>query len=504
MKNTKTSKEHKIAKEHIILAIIFALVLAMRLFMVFSEKGLDYEAYNVLRQVEHIKETGTPLFKDALSYSGRTFVFPPLFYYLLAGFSFFMPLELVIKIIPNLAFASLVIAVYLIAKHLTKNKTASLIAAFFSGFVPIIFYSINQASVYSLSLPLIFFLSYTFLRIEEKGFATMSIVLIILLLLTHSSVFILLISFIIYFIILTLEKQDINKKELEIALFLFFLTVWFNLLLYKKAFLLHGIKFIWQNIPAPLLSSYFEDITFLGVISAIGVLPLLLGVYAIYHVFFKTKNQAATLYLGFAFISFIMLWFKFIPFKVGLLFLSINLIILSAYGIKTILVTISKTKTPWLSNVIALSLVVLFTLTSIVPFVLSTKTDATPNPSDDDINALQWIRNNTAERVVVLGRVEEGFLINYASERRNVADQNFLLINNIDQRYEDIGLLFTLRLKSEAVRLMNDYKINYILLSNQTMKEYSITGLFYADPDCFDVVYRKEAIVYRFLRCDVE
>lgn len=504
MKKIKPIKESKITREQIAVAAIFALVLAVRLFLVFSEKGLDYEAYNVLRQVEHIRETGAPLFKDTLSYSGRTYVFPPLFYYLLAGFSFLMPLEFAIKIIPNLAFASLIVAVYLIAKHLTKNKNAALIAAFFSGFVPIIFYSINQASVYSLGLPLIFFLSYTFIRIEEKGFATLSITLIILLLLVHSSVFILLISFIIYFLIILLERQQVNKKEVEIALFLLFLTIWFNLLLYKKAFLLHGIKFIWQNIPTPLLSSYFEDVTFLGVISAVGVLPLLLGVYAIYHVFFKTKNQAATMYISFALVSFIMLWFKFISFKVGLLFLSINLIILSAYGIKIIFVTISKTKTPKLSSVVALLIVALFAISSIVPFMISAKTDKTPNPNQYDIGALQWIKNSTMERAVVLGRVEEGFLINYAAERRNVADQNFLMINNIDQRYEDIKLLFTLRLKSEAVRLMNEYKINYIFLSPQTMEEYNITRLFYADPDCFDIVYKNEALVYKFLRCDVE
>jgi 4-amino-4-deoxy-L-arabinose transferase-like glycosyltransferase len=497
-------KNVKITKEHITLAIIFMLVLATRLFLVFPEKGLDYEAYDTLRQAGHIKETGVPLFKDPLSYSGRIFVFPPLFYYLLAGFSFLMPLELAAKLVPNIAFAMLVIVVYFIAKHLTKNKTASLITAFFSGFVPIIFYSLSQISIYSLSLPLIFFLSYTFLRIEEKGFATLSITLIILLLLTHSSVFILLISFIIYFIILRLERQEINKREIEIALFLFFLTIWFNLLLYKKAFLLHGIKFIWQNIPAPLLSSYFQDISFLGVISAVGVLSLLLGVYAIYHVFFKTKNQAATLYISFAFISFIMLWFKLMPFRAGLLFLSINLIILSAYGIKIILVSISKTKTPWLSKVIVLLLVVLFILTSIVPFVMTAKTEITKGPPLDDINALEWVKNNTRERAVVLGRVEEGFLINYVAERRNVADQNFLMINNIDQRYSDINLLFTLRLKSEAVRLLNDYKIDYIFLSTQSMKAYNMTKLFYADQDCFDLVYRKEALVYKFLRCDVE
>jgi hypothetical protein len=36
------------------------------------------------------------------------------------------------------------------------------------------------------------------------------------------------------------------------------------------------------------------------------------------------------------------------------------------------------------------------------------------------------------------------------------------------------------------------------------MKEYNITRLFYAEPDCFERVYDEEAIVYKFLGCDIK
>jgi 4-amino-4-deoxy-L-arabinose transferase-like glycosyltransferase len=494
----------KITKEHLILALIFILVLGVRLYIILPEKSFDYEAYDALRQAQHIKETGVPLFKDPLSYSGRTFIFPPLFYYLLAGAGFLMPLELAAKILPSLAFAALILIIYLITKHLTKNRTAALIAAFFSGFVPILFTALNQISVYSLSLLLIFLLSYAFMRIEEKRFATLCITLTILLLLTHASGFMLLISFLVYLFIVRIESQELSKKEIEISFFLFFLALWFNLLLYNKAFFLHGISFIWQNIPAPLLSSYFTDISFLGVIYAVGAIPLVLGVYAVYHVFFNTKNQAATLYISFAFVSFLMLWLKLMPFKAGLLFLSMNLIILSAYAIKIILVSLSKTKTPRLANVIIALIIILFILTSITPFMITARADKKSIPPPEDIAALEWLGNNTEKSDVILGRVEEGFLINYIAKRKNVADQNFLLINNINQRYDDITHLFTLRLKSEAVRLINDYKINYIFLSAQTMKEFNITSLFYTDKDCFEMVYNQSAIIYEFLECEID
>ena len=506
MKKTKTKTKpkngkKKFTKEHVFVLILFLVVLGARLFFTLQDQGFDYDSYNALRQVEHIKETGLPLFKDELSYSGRTIIFPPFFYYLLAAFSFIVPLALAAKLLPSIALSSLVIIVYLITKYTTKNRIAAFIAAFFSGFVPVFYTTLNQISIYSLAIPLIFLLSYSFLRIEEKGFAMLSIILMIILLLTHTSVFILLISLLAYFVIVRLEKLKTTTKEVEITLFLLFLALWFNLLLYKKAFFIHGLSFILQNIPAPLLSSYFKDISFIGVIYAVGIVPLLLGVYAVYHVLFKTRNRSAVLYISFALVSFIMLWLKLIPLRTGLLFLSINLIILSASSIKLILVTLSKTRMPRLSFLVAGLIIILFILTTISPFIT---TITTYKPQDTDINALEWIKENTQEHDVILGRLEEGFLISYIAQRKNVMDYNFLFIDNINQRYDDVNHLFTLRLKSEAVRLLNRYEIDYILLTTKSMQEYNVSKLFYADEDCFELVYDKDALIYEFLRCEVE
>ena len=494
----------KITKEHIILVLIFILVLATRLALVFPQKSFDYEAYGTLRQAEHIRDTGLPLYNDPLSYSGRTLVFPPLFEYLLAGFSFLMPLEMAAKIIPNLLFASLTLIIYLIAKQMTKNKASALLAAFFSGFVPIIYSSTNQASPYSLGLPLIFLLSYAFLKIDEKGFATWNIILAILLLLAHPSFFMLLISFLVYFLLIRITNQELSKREVEITLFTFFLALWFNLLLFKRAFFMHGIRFIWQNIPSPLLSTYFTDVSFLGIIYAVGVVPLLLGVYAIYHVLFKIKSRAATLYLSFALVSFAMLWLKLIPFTAGLLFLSINMILLSAHSTKLILVGISKSKKPGLANLFVIVAIALFVLTAITPLIITANAESKNSPPKEDMAALQWMKNNIPSNSVVLGSIEEGFLINQVAHQKNIADQNFLLINNIDQRYYDIEHIFTFRLKAEAIRLINYYDIDYIFLSTKAMEKYNITELFYADPECFELAYDSQAKVYKFLGCKVE
>ncbi len=490
----------RIRTEHIIVLLIFLLVLGMRIFFSLNS-GLDYQAYNTLRQAEHIKATGTPLFSDPLSYQGRTAVFPPLFYYLIAGISVLIPLQIAAKIISCISISSLVIIVYLITRHMTKNKTASIIASLFSGLVPVTYTLLNKASPYSLALPLIFLLSYAYMRITEKRYASTSIILSIILLLTNASVLIILLSFLLYFLIIKLEKRKIMPREVEVGVFLFFLALWFNILMYKKAFFTHGIRFVWQNTPLSMLSAYFQELSFLGVIHAVGFVPLLLGVYAAYHIFFKTKNKNASLYISFLIISFVMLWLRLIPFNAGLLLLSTNLIILSSYSIKILLVSISKTKIRWVAKPVLAILVLVFLLTTIISAAPYLGVDA---PAKADLEALEWIKNNTLENTVILGRIKEGHLISFAAHRKNVADTNFLLIKNIDQRYADVSHLYTSRFKSEAVRLINEYNIDYILLSAQASQEYKIESLYYADQECFKLVYEQEAKIYKFLKCKIE
>jgi len=494
----------KIGREHIILAVIVILALALRIYLSSFNSGFDYDSYFALRQAENIKETGLPLYDDPLSYSGRSLIFPPLFYYLLAGFSLIMPLEWAAKLLPNLLFSGLAIIVFMISKHLTKNRTAALLAAFFAAFVPIAYSTINTVPVTSLSLILAFFLCYSFLRIDEKGWPTITLIAAILLLLTESSIFMLLLCFLLFFLILILQQEKPSLREREMTVFLFFLGLWYHIIIYKKAFFINGLNVILKNLPAPLLSSYFQDIDFFGLFYAVGVIPLLLGVYAIYHVFFKTKSRAANLFISFAIISFLLLWFKLIPISTGLLFLSTSIIILSSHSIKNLLVSFSKTKIASRESMITIVLLVLFIITTLPPLLASAHRITPPS---EDMHALRWIRENTPQDSVVFGSVKEGFLINYASDRRNVIDSNFLFIHNINQKYADAKALFNLRLKSEAVRLINQYKIDYIFLSRQSMDDYNITALFYADPDCFEKAYDTThfggGIIYKFLGCKI-
>jgi asparagine N-glycosylation enzyme membrane subunit Stt3 len=142
-----------------LLAVIFAVVLGARLF--------SDDSFFHFRQAEHISKTGLPLTNDLLSAGGKTIIQSPLFDYVLA-IGFALPHSL--KILPNILAALLVIPVFLIVLWLTKNTPISLLFAFLSGFVPIFFTkTFNHLTPLALSLPLIFFTVYAFLRVPKKS-----------------------------------------------------------------------------------------------------------------------------------------------------------------------------------------------------------------------------------------------------------------------------------------------------------------------------------------------
>ena len=82
-----------------ILILIFILTLSFRLYLAFQTPNYDYDAYFNIKQIDEITNTGVPSFDDPLSYGGSTFVFSPVFHYLLAFFNLIFPSILVFKIL---------------------------------------------------------------------------------------------------------------------------------------------------------------------------------------------------------------------------------------------------------------------------------------------------------------------------------------------------------------------------------------------------------------------
>jgi hypothetical protein len=490
----------KLNKEWALVFLLFLAVLGIRLFLAFQTHTLTSDSYFAIRQAEQIKATGLPLFNDPLSYSGRVYFFQPFFHYILALLLFFAEAITAAKIVTSLCFAALTIVVYMIVKQMTKNRWISLFAAIFAGFVPAFYSNINTVSPTTLNIVLVFLLAYAFLRIEEKGYGQLSIFLAILSILTSTELFLLISGLFFYSIMLFLERSHATKKESEVTLFLFFLAIWFSILLYKLAFLNSGIKTLWANVPRQLLSNYFSDISYISILYSVGLIPLLLGVYAIYSVVFETKNRAAQLFIGISMSSFLALWLKIIPLEAGVMFLSTSIIILSGHTMKAASNAFAKMKSARLPAIFVFIMLLVFAFTT-APTFLSFKPQEPQLQADMD--AMNWLRENTDPESVVAGRVEEGFLINYYSGRKNVADQNFLYVKDADKIYADVESIYTSRFAPDEIRILDKYDVDYVLLSKKTKGLENLTSLYYADPGCFESVYDHEATIYKFKGCTI-
>jgi hypothetical protein len=491
----------KLKKHQKILLILFLLTISIRLFFAFSTPNFTYDSYFHLKHIEHITQEGLPLYHDSLSYGGRNLVFLPAFHYTLSFFDLFLPLEVIAKIIPNLLFASLIFFVYLISKKITQKKDAAMLAAFIAAFIPILWQT-NSVSPSHLFLPLTFLAIYSFINISQKKFIYIYLASILLLSLTTSATFILIIGLFFYLLLSKLEEKKVFRAELELTLFSLFLFLWIQFLFFKNTLLTEGFGFIWQNIPSQIISQYyFPGFSLLHSLVLIGLLPLITGIYVIYKSFFKEKNKTIFLLFSLAISTIIMFMFNLIEFKIALMFLGLTLAIIFSQFYNTFPEYLKKTKLTKYKTPFLITIFIILFLTSVYPSISLAMTQQTP--SQEETDAFIWLKENTPESSTVLTALKEGHLLTYISQRKNIMDDQFSLIKNIETRFNHLNSLFVTKYQTQAIDLLNQYNINYVLFSPLAKEEYQINDLAYIDEKCFELVHSNVVQIYRS-KCQIQ
>ncbi|MBW2973363.1 hypothetical protein KY346_03140 [Candidatus Woesearchaeota archaeon] len=486
-----------------ILIILFLIVLATRLYLAYSTPVFSSDdSYFHLRQIEHIKETGAPIFHDDLSFSGRTNIFSPAFHYFIAVFALFLPTMLVAKLILNIFAASLIFFVYLIAKKITNNSFVSLFTAFLSGFVPVFFAeTITELNPVCIVIPLMFLLIYAFMNIQDQRWLYCYLVLLVFLSLIHPIILLFILGLIIYLILILIERLKQNREELEISLFSIFFVLWAQFILYKKLIVFHGPAVIWQNIPAPILNNYFAHITVLEAIYNIGIVPLIVGLYVIYLFSFKKKNRQIYLIIAFAASAGLLLWLRLINVNVGLMMFGIVLVILFAQWLNKFIVYVKQSRA---SNFLSLFLVLIFAgllVLSVYPSIEMAKislSEITPA----EITALEWIEEHTPEDAVIIAAPQEGNLITAIAKRKNILDTFFLLQPDAKQRFDDVKRVYSACLEIEVVEIMDKYEADYIYFSDNAKKLSGKDELSFLDK-CFGKVYDQDVEIHKRIGCEL-
>jgi hypothetical protein len=494
----------KLNKEYILLIFIFLIVFSFNFFYSLkTEEFTGGDSYTNLRKIESINQNLIPMFWDELSYSGRNHFDLPLFYYLLSIFSFFMPIYLVGKLIPALLISTLCIIVYFISFHITKKSNVSLISAFMAAFIPsIILLSFNQISVYSLLIPLLFLSFYFFMRINEGiKFIIFFIISFIFCMITHPMSFILIFTFLIYFLIKKIEGSNISKIEVEVVIFVSFFILWAYFIVYKDLLLLLGPNAIWQSIPSYVRSNFFQNFDILTAILKIGILPFLFGIYIIYSFFFNFKNNY--LYVSFPLSVLLLLWLKLIQLEVGLSLLGVSLVILFPHFFNLFLNYFEKTKWNKYENYILILVAIIFIFSSVLPSIVYANENLSDSFNDDEIKAMEWILNNTKKDSVILSSEIEGSLISYKTQRKNVLDTTYLKTGEADKRLKNVRTIYTTLFETEAIPLLVDYEVDYILVSDRIKNYFDIDNIKYISSQCFELVYSNKVQIFRS-RCRME
>ncbi|MBU1623115.1 MAG: hypothetical protein KJ597_06080, partial [Nanoarchaeota archaeon] len=317
---------------------------------------------------------------------------------------------------------------------------------------------------------------------------------------TSPETVLLIIGFFIYLLLAKIEHKNINRAELELILFSLFFFLWAQFIFFKNLLLEEGITFIWQNIPTEIVTQYFPKMTLPEAIILVSLIPFLAGIFVVYRSLFQQKRAKAFLLISFVISTTILTWLRLIEFSVSLSFFGIILAILFSLFYQDTLIFVKKFKTMKLQKYLALIVIILLIITMIIPAASTALTQNTP--VDQEIEAFQWLQENTPKNSGVFALLEEGHLITYYSQRRNMIDKQFALIEDVDQRFADLELLFKTSFQTQALGLFDQYKINYLVLTPHAQRKYNLAEFPYLSRECFEQVYSQETKIYK-VKCSL-
>jgi hypothetical protein len=212
---------------------------------------------------------------------------------------------------------------------------------------------------------------------------------------------------------------------------------------------------------------------------------------SIYISLFRSKNKIVTMLMSVGIITFLMLMFRLVELKTGLMFLGVTLAALSAYSLRYLYDFTKQMKFQSSTAIIFLAILAISLLT-FIPNVNIASATAKLTPSQADIDAFAWIRENTPKEASVLVPTEEGSAMSYYANRKNIIDDDYVLINNIDTRYSDIQSIYKERFLTSALDTLNYYSTDYIVVTEHASKQFNISKLLFADDRCITKAYPED------------
>ncbi len=490
----------KIRWEIIILVAIIILATGLKFALIHGIDQANYNSYYTIRQVEHVRSTGRIIHDDPLSYQGRTHVGSALFYYIAAIFSFFVPIILILKYGSLLFFILSLVFIFLITKKLFPAKYIALLVTILAAFTTSLFtFSMNTFIPTTMFFFMYILLMYVFLTKKLSKESFLFVLLFILTAFISSKILVLVLGAIIYFTLSRLEFIPLRKREFEVLFFSGIFAVWYYSVFYKK-FFVKGISTLWNSVPKDVLSNYFAGLSLPLMFSFIGIVPMLLGFYALYHVLFNERNRKLLFLVSLTIAWSLFTWAGFIQFREGLVYVTLHLVLLSGYTINRFGTYFKKTKISFIRPVLAVTLIVLVVL-SFIPSLSYTSVLRSTSPTQDEISTAYFLSQQGNSSDTILASVEEGHFITALTKKKTVFDEEFDFAPKSPERWNDVKKIFLTKSEVAMKKLLDAYDVTYVYISRNTIKRYGYQDLFDTS-DCLSKIYETNSTEVYEVQCN--
>ena len=457
MKNVSIKSEKKSTKWYVnpifvalLCIILLVLPLILRNFLSFGE---DFYLY---KRVSSIKSNF-----DELSYSGRDFLYNKGNVFVSSIFDNYL-LSIILGVLSLIIF-------YNILMKLGVEKEIRIISSFFLVISQSFLYLFSTFREFTVPVFLMLIGFYFFIN---RRFYWISYLIFLLI------PFFGILPTIILLIILFIYSIKFNRIKSFLLIFLLILIIY--LYIYVPILKYYGLPQdidLNKNNFRQVISDFGADYgisMFLLILSFIGILKL-----------WEEKYKNVILYI--TFIVFVILLF----FSLSVMFyFNFLIVFFAALGINKII------KRKWDSELVKKLTILFFIFGLIFSCFTFINSELNEAPSKELVGSLEFIDRNTNKDTVILSHYSYGVFINSIANRKNVMDDNFYYVQDLDERYQDINFLFYTRDLDNALEIFKKYNITYILINDEMRNGLVWTksneGLLYLldnNPRIFDKAY---------------
>ena len=454
----------------ILIGCLAALIL--RLTLAAQAPTLAPEAYDTVRQAEHIAETGVPFQTDPLTPNNEPRTVLPVFPYLVA-FGTILVGEYAYILIPNLLAVLLHAALFLLVLELTQNRALATTALFTSIAIPsYLAATLLTTSSLALAIPLTIFILTLFIKLR-KSREKRNILLIatVILLATHPIGLLIVPVFLVALAFATIRRARELTIQYDFAIFTTFLAAWSYILLYKQTILLHGLSVIQGNIPQAIQLAQYGAPDLLTFGLAVGVLPFGLAIYAAYKEG-AAQHTGIQATIAFTIVAFLATVFKVVPTSIGVTLVATGCIALAAVGLEWLIAyvkTMRETTLPHTGIVIG---VLVFIITSIVPTIIIGITATTTTIPPEVLDAGYWLRDNSLPDAMIIAQPAWGSALAWTSKRPVFINQEYLSNPSSEESYDiTTRILAGTNVKNLAEELRIEYVVSDIKITHNCLNE---------------------------------